>query len=65
MQLLNEHMAASSSPIYGGGPRRGTASTIQHNPAQLHQQMLRVEAQMVFHEAGDKEVAVVITRLNT
>jgi hypothetical protein len=37
----------------------------QHKPAQLHQQMLRVEAQMVFHEAGDKEVAVVITRLNT
>jgi len=28
MQLQYEHMAASSSPINGGGPRRGTASTV-------------------------------------
>lgn len=28
------------------------------------QQMFRVEAQMIFDKAGDKEVAVVITRLN-
>ncbi|EJL85455.1 hypothetical protein PMI17_03610, partial [Pantoea sp. GM01] len=27
MPLPNAHLAASSSPIYGGGPRRGTAST--------------------------------------
>jgi len=29
MQVQNSHMAASSSPIYGGGPRRGKASTNQ------------------------------------
>ncbi len=34
MQLQNEHMAASSSPIYGGGPRRGTASTFK--PQRAH-----------------------------
>jgi len=27
MQLHHWHVAASSSPIYGGGPRRGTPST--------------------------------------
>ena len=32
--------------------------------AHLHEQMLRMEAQMILNKAGDKEVAVIVTRLD-
>ena|GEM_PF-2257122 len=30
----------------------------------LHEQMLRMEAQMILNKTGDKEVAVIVTRLD-
>jgi len=34
-------------------------------PDYLRQQMLGMEAKMIFHKTGNKEVAMVITRLDT
>jgi len=53
-----------SFPRLRGKAGMGGSQQDLEQPAPSHQQMLRVETQMIFHEAGDKEVAMVITWLN-